>query len=169
MPLFLHLIPFWNVTMMTRLMWNNQDIQRWLLVLIIVVLIRVWVLFYIFDSIHLILENISQCHWKKLNFCRMRIGVVSSHGSMALRCGIHKTFFSRMIEVNLLHTEVSSVGFSRHQIYLQWQMRKRRKQLLVVSITHHCANVGIDHSWWTRLTGWVILRFGIVLFHGNIT
>jgi hypothetical protein len=107
----------------------------------------------------------SQCHWKKLNFCRMRANVVSSSGSMSLRCGIHKSFFSRMIEVSLLRTTISSVGFPRHQIHLQWQMRKRRKQLLIVSATQHCANVVIDHSWQTRLTGWITLCFGIVIFH----
>jgi hypothetical protein len=88
-----------------------------------------------------------QCDWKKNSFCRMRADAVSSSGLMILRCGTHKFFYFRMIEMNLFCITTSSVGFPNHQINLQWQMSWRRKQLLVVSITLYCANVGTIPSW----------------------
>jgi hypothetical protein len=59
--------------------------------------------------------------------CKNRICADSSGGLRALRCETHKFFCSRMIEVSLFCIIVSSVGFPRRQIHLQWQMRRSRK------------------------------------------
>jgi hypothetical protein len=79
-------------------------------------------------------------------------------------CGTHKFLRSYMIQVNLLHITVSSVEFHRHWIHLQWQMRRSKKQLLIMSTTHLCANVGTILSWWTHLPDWITHHFGDFLF-----
>jgi hypothetical protein len=58
MLMFLRVFPFWDVTMMKSLMWNNQDIRQYPLVLTIIAIIRVWVLFDIVDFKSLIFKNI---------------------------------------------------------------------------------------------------------------
>jgi hypothetical protein len=112
-----------------------------------------------------VFENNCQCDWKKTKFCRVRASAVYSSGSTTLRCGTHKFFFSRMIEVSLFRITVSSVGFPHHQIHLQWQMR-RRKQLLIVFATHlfvqMCTCTVL--SWRICLLGWITHQFCVVIF-----
>jgi hypothetical protein len=57
---------------------------------------------------------------KTLLFLRLfetRICADSSSGSMTLRSGTHKFFFSRMIELSLLRPVLSSVGFPNFHIH----------------------------------------------------
>jgi hypothetical protein len=63
------------------------------------------------------------------------------------------------------HIADSSVGFPYHPIHLPWQMRRRRKQWLILWATCLCANVGTGHSWQTHWSGWITHHFGVVLFH----
>jgi hypothetical protein len=48
----------------------------------------------------------------------------------------------------------------RHRIPLQWQMRRRRKQLLIMSATLFCANVGTILSWRTHRPVWITHHLG---------
>jgi hypothetical protein len=97
-------------------------------------------------------------------YYKSRIGVDSFSGLMDLRHSIHKSFFFCMIGKSLHRCALWSVGFFRHQIHRQWQMRRMMKQLRAVSITHLCVNVVTILSWWTHLPGWITHRFGIVRF-----
>jgi hypothetical protein len=57
---------------------------------------------------------------KTLLFLRLfetRICADSSSGSMTLRSGTHKFFFSRMLELSLLRPVLSSVGFPNFHIH----------------------------------------------------
>jgi hypothetical protein len=96
--------------------------------------------------------------------CSSKIGVDSFSGLMDLRFLIHKFLVSRMIGMNLLRCALSSSWFIRHQIHRQWQMRRRTKQVFVMSATHLRVNVAIVLSWWTRLPDWITHRFFIVWF-----
>jgi hypothetical protein len=101
-------------------------------------------------------------HLNRLRFFKTRICADSCSGSIALRSGTDKFFFSCMIELSHLRTTLSSVGFPRHQIHLEWHMR-RTKSLHIMFATHLCANMGTVRNWWTRLWG-ITLLFGVVLF-----
>jgi hypothetical protein len=91
---------------------SNLDIRRWPLVLTIVVAIRLWVLnfsleldyFYFQHSVVNVIE-------RRINFCRIRDGAISSSGLTGLRCGTHKFFYFCMIEMSPFHITASSVGF----------------------------------------------------------
>jgi hypothetical protein len=100
--------------------------------------------------------------------CPNRIAADSFSGLMDLRRLIHKSFYSRMIGMSLLCCALSSVGFLRHQIHRQWQMRRRTKQLSVMSATHQFVNVTTVLSWWTLLLGWITHYFLLSdSFNGN--
>jgi hypothetical protein len=73
---------------------------------------------------------------------KSRIGADSFSGSMDPRRLIHKFLFSCMIGVSLVRCALSSIGFLRHRIPLQWQMRKRPKQQPITSatVTPHVSN-----------------------------
>jgi hypothetical protein len=73
--------------------------------------------------------------------CLSRTVVDFFSGLMDLSWLIDKFFFSRMIGMSLLRCSLSSVGFLCHQIHFQWQMKRRTKQIHVVSTTHLRANV----------------------------
>jgi hypothetical protein len=115
-------------------------------------------------------NNISQvwilCNLTFTSFfsCRSRTFVDSFSGLMNLSWSIDKFFLLRMIGMSLLHYDLSSVGFLRHQIHRQWQMRRRMKQVPVVSATHLRANVATVLSWWTHLQGWITYHFSIARF-----
>jgi hypothetical protein len=47
----------------------------------------------------------------------IKICADSSSGSMTLRSGTHKFFFSRSIELSLLHIVLSSIGFPNFHIH----------------------------------------------------
>jgi hypothetical protein len=80
--------------------------------------------------------------------CRSRTFVDSFSGLMDPSWSINKFFLFRMIGMSLLCCGLSSVGFLRHQIHRQWQMRRRTKQVPVMSATHLHANVATVLSWW---------------------
>jgi hypothetical protein len=100
--------------------------------------------------------------------CPNRIAVDSFSGLIDLRRLIHKSFYSRMIGMSLLRCVLSSVGFFHHQIHRQWQMRRRTKQVPVMSTIHLLVNVTIVLSWWTLLPGWITHCFLLSdSFNGN--
>jgi hypothetical protein len=106
------------------------------------------------------------CNLKLTNLfsCPNMTGVDSFSGLMDLRFSIHKLFFSCMIGMSLLRCALSSGGFPRHQIHHQWQMRRRTKQVPIVSATHLRVNVATVLSWWTRLPDWITHHFFVVRF-----
>jgi hypothetical protein len=93
-----------------------------------------------------------------------KIGADSFSGSMDSRLWIHKFFFSHMIGVSLVHCTLSSIGFLRHRIPLQWQMRRRSEKQPIVSATHLHANVVTVRSWWTCLWNWITHPSSVVRF-----
>jgi hypothetical protein len=155
---FLLIFSFWDVTTMKRLTLNNQDIQAWPLLVTTVALTRVWVIFHMYEYcvIWYLLRSFFSYN--------SRIGADSFSGLMDSRRLIHKFFFSRMIGISLICCALSSVGFLCHQIHCQWQMRRRTKQLPIVSTTHLRINVATVPSWWTHLPGWITHHFFVVRF-----
>jgi hypothetical protein len=95
--------------------------------------------------------------------CLSRIGVDSCSG-LDPRFLIHKFFFSCMIGMRLLRCTLSSGVLLRHQIHHQWQMRRRTKQVPVMSATHLCVNMATMLGWWTRLLDWITHHFFVVQF-----
>jgi hypothetical protein len=155
---FLLIFPFRDVSTIKGFTSSNQDIQAQPLVLTTIARTRVWVIiFHMYE--YCVILHLQVCFSR-----RRRIGVDSFSGLMDLRHLIHKFFFSHMIVMILLHCAILSIGFLRHQIHRQWQMRRRTKQVPDVSTTHLRVNVATVLSWWTRLPGWITHRFSIAWF-----
>jgi hypothetical protein len=141
---FLLIFPFWDVSTVKKHTWSNQDIQAWPLVLTTVAPTRVWVIKFCMYEYYII--------WHlQVFFCQSRTIVDSFSGLMDLSWSIDKFFFSRMIEMSILCYSLSNVGFLHHQIHHQWQMRRRTKQVPIMSAIHLRANVATVLSWWIRL------------------
>jgi predicted membrane protein len=155
---FLLIFSFWDVSTVKKRTWSNQDIQARPLVLTTVALTRVWVIKFRMYEYYVI--------WQLQVFfsCRSRTIVDSFSGLMNPSWSIDKLFFSRMIGMSLFRYGLSSVGFLRHQIHHQWQMKRRTKQVPVVSAAHLRANVATVLSWWIRLQGWITHHFFVVRF-----
>jgi hypothetical protein len=150
---FLPIFPFWDVSIVKRLTSGNQDIQARALVLTTVARIRVRVIIFHMYK-YCVIWQLQVCF-----SCPRSIGVDSFSGLMDLRCLTHKFIFSRMIRMSLLRCALLSIGFLRHQIYHQWQIRRRMKQVPDMFATHLRINVATVLSWWTRLPGWITLHF----------
>jgi hypothetical protein len=153
---FLLIFPFWDVSTVKKRTWRNQDFQARPFVLTTVAPTRVWVIKFCIYQYCVI--------WHLQVFCQSRTVVDSFSGLMDPSWSIDKFLFSRMIWMSFLHYGLSNVGFLCHQIHHQWQMRRRTKQVPVVSATHLRANVAIVLSWWIRLQGWITHHFFIVWF-----
>jgi hypothetical protein len=154
---FLLIFSFWDVSTVKKRAWSNQDIQARPLVLTTVAPRRVWVIKFRMYEYYLI------WHLQVFSY-RSRTVVDSFSVLMDPSWSIDKFFFSRMIGMSLLCYGLSNIGFLRHQIHHQWQMRRMTKQVLIVSITHLRVNVATVRSWWIRLQGWITHRFFIVWF-----
>jgi hypothetical protein len=96
--------------------------------------------------------------------CPSTIGVDSFSELIDQRRLIYKFFFSCMIGMSLVRCALSRIEFLRQQIHRQWQMRRRTKQVPIMSINHLHVNVSTVLSWWTRLPGWITHHFFIVWF-----
>jgi hypothetical protein len=139
------IFPFWAVSTVKKRMWSNQDIQARPLVLTTVAPTIVWVIKFRMYEYRVI--------WHLQVFYRSRTVVDSFSGLMDPSWSIDKFFFSRMIGMSLLRYGLLNIGFQRHQIHHQWQMRRKTKQVPVVSATHLRANVATVLSWWIHLQG----------------
>jgi hypothetical protein len=94
--------------------------------------------------------------------CRSSTVVDSFSWLMGPSWSIDKFFFSRMIGMSLLRYGLSNIGFLSHQIHHQWQIRRRAKQVTIVSTTHLRANMATVLSWWIHLQGWITHCFSVV-------
>jgi hypothetical protein len=141
---FLFIFSFQDVSTIKKRTWSNQDIQTWLLVLTTVAPIRVWVIKFCMYEYCVI--------WHLQVFsCRRMIVVDSFSRLMDPSWSIDKFFFSCMTGMSLIRYGISNVGFLRHQIHHQWQMRRRTKQVLVMSVTQLRVNMATVLSWWIRI------------------
>jgi hypothetical protein len=118
---FLLIFLFQHVSTVKRLTSSNQDIQSWSLVLTTVARTRVWVIIFHMYEYSVI------WHLQVYFSCPSRIDVDSFSGLMDPIHSIHKFFFSHMIGMSLLRCALSSIGFLRHKIHCQWQIRRRTK------------------------------------------
>jgi hypothetical protein len=143
---FLLIFPFWDVNTVKKCMWSNQDIQARPFMLTTVAPTRVWIIKF------RMYEYCVIWHLQVFSY-RSKTVVDSFSGLLDPSWSIDKSFFSHMIGMSLLRYGLSNVGFLRHQIHHQWQMKRMTKQVPVMSATHLRANVATVLSWWIRLHG----------------